>query len=166
MAVVNPLTAPFALVLLLLCSRCITQQASRSSSSDSSSEKHDPNETLPLHVREAAVLRTLCSLFALSTVEANLGDFREADTLSSAHAAAVRATVGTLCAALRPEAVLLVDAFHFSDALLCSAIGRYDGNVYPALMEWALQEQLNSSTVAQSFEHVKLLVGTRPGARL
>jgi Acyl-CoA oxidase len=141
------------------------QQTARSSSSDSSAD-HNPNETLPLNVREAAVLRTLCSLFALSTLEANLGDFREADTLSSAQAAAVRATVGTLCSALRPEAVLLVDAFHFSDALLCSAIGRYDGNVYPALMEWAMQEQLNSSTVAQSFEHVKLLVGTRPGARL
>ena len=36
----------------------------------------------------------------------------------------------TLLEVIRPNAVGLVDAFHISDYVLCSALGRYDGDVY------------------------------------
>eukprot|EP00611_Tribonema_gayanum_P001472 TRINITY_DN11077_c0_g1_i2.p1 TRINITY_DN11077_c0_g1~~TRINITY_DN11077_c0_g1_i2.p1 ORF type:complete len:245 (+),score=104.06 TRINITY_DN11077_c0_g1_i2:437-1171(+) len=119
-----------------------------------------------INEREAAVLRDLCSLFALSTIEADLGQFRDQDTISSQDARQVLHLISDLCARIRPEAVALVDAFHFSDKYLGSAIGRFDGNIYPALMEWALREPLNASEVAESLPHIKLLVGTHPGARL
>ncbi|KAG5191109.1 palmitoyl-CoA oxidase [Tribonema minus] len=119
-----------------------------------------------INEREAAVLRDLCSLFALSTIEADLGQFRDQDTISSQDARQVLHLISDLCASIRPEAVALVDAFHFSDKYLGSAIGRFDGNIYPALMEWALREPLNASEVAESLPHIKLLVGTHPGARL
>lgn len=45
---------------------------------------------------------------------------------------------------LRPQAVALVDAWGMRDAELNSALGRYDGRVYEALMVSAQQEPLNT----------------------
>ena len=45
---------------------------------------------------------------------------------------------------LRPDVVSLVDAFDFPDAVLNSTIGRYDGNVYEALFEAAVNAPLNA----------------------
>jgi acyl-CoA oxidase len=64
------------------------------------------------------------------------------------HKARKRTAVADICRQIRPNAVLLVEAFHFSDALQYSAIGRYDGNIYPALMRWAEFEPLSYATVA------------------
>ena len=41
-----------------------------------------------------------------------------------------RRAVYALLAAVRPDAVALVDAFGFDDYLLNSALGRKDGDVY------------------------------------
>lgn len=49
-----------------------------------------------------------------------------------------------LCSALRPNAVALVDAFDFPDRVLNSDLGRYDGNVYEALCDFARTSELNS----------------------
>ena len=48
---------------------------------------------------------------------------------------------------LRQLAVPLVDAFDFPDSLLNSCLGRYDGNVYPALYEYAKSSSLNDTQV-------------------
>lgn len=53
----------------------------------------------------------------------------------------------TLLAELRPNAVALVDAFDYPDAVLDSALGRWDGNVYEALYDYALQSKLNEKQV-------------------
>ena len=45
---------------------------------------------------------------------------------------------------VRPNAVSLVDANDFSDFRLKSALGRYDGNVYPHIMEAARKDPLNA----------------------
>ena len=41
----------------------------------------------------------------------------------------------------------LADAFDFSDESLSSTLGRYDGNVYPNMYEWAKKSPLNKSEV-------------------
>ena len=45
------------------------------------------------------------------------------------------------------EAVPLVDAFDFHDQILNSALGRYDGDVYRHLYEWALRVPRNKTEV-------------------
>lgn len=50
---------------------------------------------------------------------------------------------------LRPNAVALVDAFDLHDKKLNSVLGRYDGNVYEHLFEWARHSPLNATEVSQ-----------------
>ncbi|XP_028031565.1 probable peroxisomal acyl-coenzyme A oxidase 1 isoform X3 [Bombyx mandarina] len=56
-----------------------------------------------------------------------------------------------LLAAIRPNAVGLVDAFDFPDEILQSTLGAYDGRVYERLMEEALKSPLNAEPVNRSF---------------
>ncbi|XP_045495045.1 probable peroxisomal acyl-coenzyme A oxidase 1 [Colias croceus] len=56
-----------------------------------------------------------------------------------------------LLAAIRPNAVGLVDAFDIRDEILQSTLGSYDGRVYDRLMEEALKTPLNADSVNQSF---------------
>ena len=53
-----------------------------------------------------------------------------------------------LYAELRPNAVALVDAYDYPDHVLQSCLGRYDGNVYEALYEYAKGSPLNESDVS------------------
>ena len=52
-----------------------------------------------------------------------------------------------LLAEIRPNAVSLVDAFDFRDHHLCSILGRYDGQVYSNMYEWAQRSPLNKTEV-------------------
>ena len=54
---------------------------------------------------------------------------------------------------IRPNAVALVDSFDFTDHLLGSILGRYDGNVYEHLYKWALSSPLNKSQVGYHHYH-------------
>jgi len=55
-----------------------------------------------------------------------------------------------LLSVIRPNAVALVDAFDFPDDLLCSVLGRYDGQVYENLYSWAAKSPLNKTSVSIS----------------
>lgn len=59
----------------------------------------------------------------------------------------VNERVKELLMAIRPEAVALVDAFDFQDVTLGSVLGRYDGNVYENMFEWAKKSPLNKTEV-------------------
>ena len=48
---------------------------------------------------------------------------------------------------VRVDAVAYVDAFDFNDRHLNSALGRYDGQVYESLYQWASESKLNSTAV-------------------
>ena len=61
-----------------------------------------------------------------------------------------------LLAAIKPNAVALVDAFDFPDQVLGSALGRWDGNVYEAIMETARNSTLNKSQVSMELFDVTL----------
>ena len=59
----------------------------------------------------------------------------------------------SLLGELRPNAVALVDAFDFSDQMLGSILGRYDGNVYENMFEWAKSSPLNREEVSFVVKH-------------
>lgn len=63
----------------------------------------------------------------------------------------VNQRIKELLTAIRPDAVALVDAFDFQDVTLGSVLGRYDGNVYENLFEWAKKSPLNKSEVHESY---------------
>jgi hypothetical protein len=89
------------------------------------------------------VLRRLCSLFTLHWVERDLGDFCVDQFLSLSQAQAIRRRVLSLLAELRPDAVALVDSFDFTDHFLNSALGKFDGDAYTCMFEWAQRSPLN-----------------------
>ncbi|GAA4729251.1 acyl-CoA dehydrogenase [Pedococcus ginsenosidimutans] len=59
----------------------------------------------------AAMLGTVCDLYALSTIEAHKGWYLEHGRITPARSKQVTAAVNDLCAVLRPHAQTLVDAF-------------------------------------------------------
>ena len=72
----------------------------------------------------------------------------------------VNQRIKELLTVIRPDAVALVDAFDFQDVTLGSVLGRYDGNVYENLFEWAKKSPLNKAEVPKTmlFHLLKLLI--------
>jgi acyl-CoA oxidase len=67
--------------------------------------------------------------------------------MTGSQIAQVNQRILELLTVIRPNAVALVDAFDFKDATLGSVLGRYDGNVYENLFEWAKKSPLNKTEV-------------------
>ncbi|XP_037655126.1 peroxisomal acyl-coenzyme A oxidase 2 [Choloepus didactylus] len=89
------------------------------------------------------VLKRLCDLYALHGMMTNVGDFLHDGFLSGAQADMVRTAYLDLLLLIRKDAILLTDAFDFTDQCLNSALGCYDGNVYGRLFEWAQKSPTN-----------------------
>ena len=114
---------------------------------------------------EIAVLRDLARMCAMFWIEKDLGDFLEDGYLNAKQAGWVRANVLTLLDAIRPNAVALVDSWDVSDFCLRSALGRWDGDVYPALVDSALRDPLNAKEIGPGYdEHLKRLIVDGVGA--
>lgn len=86
-----------------------------------------------------SVLSKLCALLACSLISEN----QFSGVISFSQLRLVRKEITKLLKLLRPDAVALVDSFDFPDRVLCSAIGKYDGNVYEHLFEAAKGSELN-----------------------
>lgn len=71
--------------------------------------------------------------------------------MTPAQVSLAREQLYTLLIEVRKEAVPLVDAFDFSDRVLSSTLGRYDGHVYRALLEWAEKAPRNKEKVYLQF---------------
>ncbi|XP_019732078.1 peroxisomal acyl-coenzyme A oxidase 1 isoform X1 [Hippocampus comes] len=97
------------------------------------------------------VLLTLARLYALHGISNNSGDFLQAGLLNGSQLLEITTRIKELLSELRPNAVALVDAFDFHDRMLNSVLGRYDGNVYDHLFEWARRSPLNSTEVHESY---------------
>jgi acyl-CoA oxidase len=109
--------------------------------------------------REAQVLRELACLLALYWMEREMGDFLEVGAISVQQAHWVRTNVIIMLDVVRPNAVALVDARDFPDFRLKSALGRYDGEVYPAIMASARKDPLNQSEPGPGYEeHLRRLI--------
>ncbi len=70
----------------------------------------------------AQLLGRVCDLFVLSSIETDGAWFLEHGRMTAARLKAVRRAVDRLCATLRPQARLLVDAFGIPDAWLGSSL--------------------------------------------
>ncbi|KAG7339925.1 acyl-CoA oxidase [Nitzschia inconspicua] len=68
------------------------------------------------------------------------------------HASWIELNVLQYLSIVRPNAVALVDARDFSDFRLKSVLGRYDGNVYPYIMEAAQKDPLNAVEPGPPYE--------------
>ncbi|XP_030693589.1 peroxisomal acyl-coenzyme A oxidase 1 isoform X1 [Globicephala melas] len=105
-----------------------------------------------------AVLRNLCLLYCLYGISRNAGDFLQGSIMTESQITQVNERVKELLTVIRPDAVALVDAFDFQDVTLGSVLGRYDGNVYENLFEWAKKSPLNNTEVHESYyKHLKSL---------
>ncbi|XP_013925923.1 PREDICTED: peroxisomal acyl-coenzyme A oxidase 1 isoform X2 [Thamnophis sirtalis] len=105
-----------------------------------------------------AVLNNLCLLYALCGIIKNSGEFLQGGILTEAQLIQVNMHIKELLALIRPNAVALVDSFDFSDSVLGSVLGRYDGNIYENMFEWSKKSPLNKTQVHESFhKHLKPL---------
>ncbi|RHZ00037.1 hypothetical protein DYB35_012594 [Aphanomyces astaci] len=93
----------------------------------------------------------LWQLYGLWRLQANLGEFRLADHLSSTQGTWVQDQLLALLPLVRRNAVALVDGFGLSDFELNSTIGRYDGDIYRALVARAAAEPLNQTDVVPGY---------------
>ncbi|XP_006917564.2 peroxisomal acyl-coenzyme A oxidase 2 [Pteropus alecto] len=89
-------------------------------------------------------LKRLCDLYALHGILSNAGDFLHDGFLSGAQVDMVRTAYLDLLPLIRKDAILLTDAFDFTDQCLNSALGCYDGNVYERLFHWAQKSPTNA----------------------
>ncbi|KAM7272321.1 hypothetical protein ACFE04_026984 [Oxalis oulophora] len=104
-------------------------------------------------------LENLCGIYALHLLHKHLGDFLGTGSITPKQAALANDQLRSLYSQVRPNAVALVDAFNYTDHLLGSALGRYDGNVYPALYETAWKDPLNDSVVPDGYlEYIRPLL--------
>ncbi|XP_008068290.1 peroxisomal acyl-coenzyme A oxidase 1 isoform X1 [Carlito syrichta] len=105
-----------------------------------------------------AVLRNLCLLYSLYGISQKAGDFLQGNIITESQITQVNQHIKELLTLIRPNAVALVDAFDFQDVTLGSVLGRYDGNVYENLFEWAKNSPLNKAEVHESYyKHLKPL---------
>ncbi|XP_030638493.1 peroxisomal acyl-coenzyme A oxidase 1 isoform X1 [Chanos chanos] len=98
-----------------------------------------------------SVLSTLALLYALHGVSIHSGDFLQAGLLTVPQLSQISQRLKGLLSELRPNAVALVDAFDYRDEMLNSSLGRYDGNVYEHMFEWARKSPLNRTEVHESY---------------
>uniref|UniRef100_A0A8C6LXR9 Acyl-coenzyme A oxidase n=1 Tax=Nothobranchius furzeri TaxID=105023 RepID=A0A8C6LXR9_NOTFU len=96
-----------------------------------------------------SVLSTLALLYAMHGIAENSGDFLLVSNAPQVLQISVR--IKELLSQLRPNAVALVDAFDIHDKKLNSVLGRFDGNVYENMFEWARRSPLNATEVHESF---------------
>ncbi|TDH71300.1 hypothetical protein CCR75_004642 [Bremia lactucae] len=107
-------------------------------------------QNLPSGAEKDAVTQ-LCYLFGAWLITKSLGDFRQYDYLSSEQAVFAHEQVLRLLPIIRKNSVLLTDAWDFSDFELNSTIGRYDGDIYRALVKRAADEPLNKTQVPNGY---------------
>ncbi|KAE9027800.1 Peroxisomal acyl-coenzyme A oxidase 1 [Phytophthora rubi] len=102
--------------------------------------------------KERQAVTHLCELFGAWLITKTLGDFREHDYISSTQGAMARRQLVSLLPVIRKNCVLLTDAWDFTDFELNSTIGRYDGDVYRAMVRRAADEPLNKTQVPECYE--------------
>ncbi|ETM03210.1 hypothetical protein L917_00545 [Phytophthora nicotianae] len=106
---------------------------------------------LPVGTTRNAVTQ-LCQLFGVWLLVNGLGDFRQDDYVSSAQADMAHQQLANMLPLVRRNVVRLTDAWDFSDFELNSTLGRFDGDIYRALVEHAKREPLNASQVPEGYE--------------
>ncbi|KAJ2552935.1 fatty-acyl coenzyme A oxidase, partial [Coemansia sp. RSA 1933] len=76
------------------------------------------------------VLTLLARLFGAHSAVQHSGEFLQSGFYSGTQIDTLKAFVNSACADVRKDAVPLTDAFGYTDYMVNSPLGRYDGNVY------------------------------------
>ncbi|KAF9937566.1 fatty-acyl coenzyme A oxidase [Mortierella antarctica] len=76
------------------------------------------------------ILAKVCFLYGLYSIEQNAGFFLQYRYFTPSQMDFVRAQVNVYCREVRQEYIPLIDAFNYSDYMINSPLGVYDGNVY------------------------------------
>jgi acyl-CoA oxidase len=97
----------------------------------------------------SGVLKSLVTVYAGNQLEKYSGELQEVGYFSGKQSQYVREYNQDILAVLRKDIIALADAWDFSDYLLNSALGRYDGNVYEDMYNWAQGSRLNIIPVDQ-----------------
>ncbi|GAA5858811.1 hypothetical protein JCM8547_004998 [Rhodosporidiobolus lusitaniae] len=111
------------------------------------------------------VMTTCFLLFACHTMDSEASEFLSSGYLLPKGKEILRDRVDALLAELRPQAVPLVDAWAIPDFWLNSALGRYDGDVYPSLVKFAQNEPLNRTRFNVNIDDEEVEVGPEEGIR-
>ncbi|PLW23755.1 hypothetical protein PCASD_01994 [Puccinia coronata f. sp. avenae] len=82
--------------------------------------------------RTLKTLETICQLYGSFQIEENAAYFLKYGFYTPKQMDIVSETVTRLCAEVRSYAVSLIDSFRYSDHIINSPFGRYDGNIYSA----------------------------------
>ncbi|XP_045482305.1 probable peroxisomal acyl-coenzyme A oxidase 1 [Harmonia axyridis] len=98
------------------------------------------------------VLVQLQQLYTVNTALRCIGDLLRFTSCQGKDINVLQLWLEELLAAIRPNAVGIVDGFDISDEILSSALGAYDGNVYDRLFEEASKSPLNAEPVNKSFQ--------------
>ncbi|CAG8435874.1 6886_t:CDS:2 [Diversispora eburnea] len=88
-------------------------------------------------------LRSLIDLFFINVVLSQFGEFLITGYYNSYHINLLKNLQKELLKKIRVDAIGLVDAWEFSDNMLNSALGRYDGNVYEEMYKRVKMDPLN-----------------------
>ena len=96
-------------------------------------------------------------------MDTEAAEFLSSGYLSPKQHELLRNRVHALLAELRPQAVPLVDAWGVTDFQMNSALGRYDGDVYPALVRFAQGEPLNQTRWNVNIHDEEMEVGPERG---
>uniref|UniRef100_K1RMI6 Peroxisomal acyl-coenzyme A oxidase 1 n=1 Tax=Magallana gigas TaxID=29159 RepID=K1RMI6_MAGGI len=98
-----------------------------------------------------SALTSLCKLYAVHGIVENLGGFIQDQFFDSKQVKILQKKLMQLLAEIRPNAVAFVDAFDYPDEVLQSCLGRYDGQVYQALYDYAKSSPMNEKEVLDSY---------------
>lgn len=85
---------------------------------------------LYINVSVRTILHQLCDLFTIYHIRKALASLLEDNFITGQQARLITSTLAICCYEIRTQCIPLVDAFHYSDDLVRSPLGRYDGNVY------------------------------------
>lgn len=104
------------------------------------------------------VLHTLFRLYALHTLERESSDFFQSAACTVRQIQLARTkSVPQLMADIRPHAVRLVDAWKFSDWMLDSSLGRYDGNAYEDMFRRASEDNPLNNVIFDPYPNSNVL---------
>ena len=112
------------------------------------------DELQPEYKGVEPVLRRLASLLALTTAKAE-PTFLEDGYLVDVQIQQMSNCINILLRELSPDSIALTDAFAFTDASLCSAIGCSDGNAYNRMLAWFRQMPINLTVGKSGGVHAK-----------
>lgn len=102
----------------------------------------------------------LCLLYGVSVILDRPLGFIESQYMNSEQLKLLVELRETLFREIRPDAIALADATRFSDNTLRSALGRYDGNVYETMYEWATKK--NNFMEAPGMEYIFQMKNVTP----